>query len=114
MEIETGLPVGDTGSNSPNAYIDVAFVLIEKLKNLQGKRLVFATSTGLPVLKQFIDETKAIGFDKVHVGSTLTKRYADKNINPNDPHLTITGNLLSRVTMMHQALICAYGQFLFP
>jgi len=61
----------------------------------------------VPFPTEFVDKAKQAGFDKHTVGSYLAKACKCSGTNP---HLFLTNNMVSRVTMLEQALFIAFGQ----
>lgn len=85
----------------------ISILTMDLVAEEKGGKQYSASSAGVPFPKEFVDQAKKAGFDKKTVGSFLAKAY---NCNGTDPHLYLTNNLVSRVTMLEQALMVAFGQ----
>jgi non-canonical (house-cleaning) NTP pyrophosphatase len=102
VSIENGI-IPITTDNNEEIWLDVGWVLLEE----KGGKQYSASSAGVPFPNEFVNQAKKAGFDKNTVGSFLAKAY---NCNGTDPHLYLTNHLISRVTMLEQALLIAFGQ----
>eukprot|EP00029_Vermamoeba_vermiformis_P010176 TRINITY_DN5299_c0_g2_i1.p1 TRINITY_DN5299_c0_g2~~TRINITY_DN5299_c0_g2_i1.p1 ORF type:complete len:192 (-),score=36.72 TRINITY_DN5299_c0_g2_i1:166-720(-) len=102
VTIENGI-IPITTENNEEIWLDVGWVLLEE----KGGAQYSASSAGVPFPKEFVDQAKKAGFDKNTVGSFLAKAY---NCNGTDPHLFLTNSMISRTTMLEQALLVAFGQ----
>lgn len=85
-------------------FFDLAWVVVETGAGQQA----LAHSVGLEFPREFVEQARAVGFDKTHAGEKLAAAIAGVHLQ--DPHHWLSGRRLCREDLLLGALIAAWGQ----
>jgi non-canonical (house-cleaning) NTP pyrophosphatase len=105
VSIENGITKFKTNSFDV-AYVDVAYVLIEKKCENYTFKKTFAFSASVPIPQQFIDYVEKFKYTKT-IGDAVKELYPDSD--SKDPHFILCG--IHREDLLKQAVEIAFNQF---
>ena len=86
-------------------WFDLAWVVAEDAEGNQS----FAHSTGIEFDASDVEKARKKGFETTTVGSIIAERTQG---DPTDPHFPLTNEVLSRSSILREALKAAIGQLL--
>jgi len=104
VAIENGI-IEIATQTKESMWMDVGWIM---LQDFQGRNFV-ASSCGIPFPNSAVQKAKTKGFDKTTVGQILSE--ANPACDNTDPHLFLTGHVISRKAMLDQAVSCCLGQW---
>lgn len=98
--IESGIFVFDGGKPF---FIDVAVIVVITLDNRQ----IITTSAGTAFPEDCVKIAESRGFESITVGSVIAEKFGGDSA---DPHSILTNGRVSRVMILTDALVTAFGQ----
>ncbi len=86
-----------------NVHLDVAVIVVV----MPNGEWHFGSSPGIQIPEHVVKKAQERGFDTTTMGDILAEQ---KSCDPADPHLTLTGGLLSRSDLLAQGIYAVFTQ----